>query len=56
MSVIERFHGIHMHTCAFTISQVHSGTQQHCFSGIILWLNIGNDIGFHVNMNTLDTC
>ena len=54
----------HAHLCTYviTVSQVCSGTQQRCCSGIyeldILWVNIGNVIGFPnkcVNMNKLGT-
>ena len=46
-------------SCVITVSQVHSGTNNIVAGmNLILWLNIGNDIGFpneRVNMNRLDT-
>ena len=53
---------VHLYSYVIRIGHVCSGTHQHCCSGMnliyILWLNIGNDIGFpnkSVNMNRLDT-
>ena len=50
------------HLCSYyviTISQVHSGTQQHYCSGMNYYnvVKLGNDIGLpneHVNINRLD--